>query len=149
MKRFGLPIGPAVVALVLVLLLLAAAGFLAACGSATLNAYEVKLTAAGVQSTAAEAALLAGGAARGHSTQPFVRAHAGELAQSASSTTQQLASARAGPALAASVRELARISAVTQHLLERLAGSPGDRALAASVAVRCSALAERAKRIAS
>jgi hypothetical protein len=139
-----LPALPAAAVLILVLL---AAALLAGCGSAALNAYDVGLQAASVQSTAAEAAFLARGAAQGHDTEPFVRTHASELAQSAGAAARELDAAQAASGLRGRVRALARVSAATAAQLTRLAAAADDRALAAAVAARCAVLAGRAKEL--
>ena len=149
MRRSGLPIGAPVIGLIPVLLLLAAGGFLAGCGGVALNAYDVRLEAASVQATAAEAALVARGAADGRSTRPFVRVRATELAQRAATEADLLASAQAPSGLDGHVRELTRLSRETAARLRRLAAASGDQALAARLRREFDSRAARARTLAS
>jgi hypothetical protein len=95
-----------------------AAVLLAGCGSQTLQQQSKSLKA-----LAAEGGLLAGNAARGRSTNVFMREHTGFLLKSARSS----ASALAGQT-SAQGRELARLAARVRTDLERLQRSGFDRA---------------------
>ena len=97
--------------------------------------------ATGLQSLAAEGALLAADAARGRSTVTFVRVHAAELAQAAGTSETLLAKGRT-----ADTRVLTALARRTAADLDRLSHSGSDRATARRLAAdlgRAAATAER------
>jgi hypothetical protein len=104
-----------------------------ACGSpSTLSQHSLGKEAETVQSTAAEGAMLAAQVARGSTTEPFARIHAGKLAEQAKKTGDVLRQARA-PGLEADRRQAAATAAKVETALEDLHSSPTDRTLARRV----------------
>jgi flavin-dependent dehydrogenase len=95
-----------------------AAVLLAGCGSQTLQQQSKSLKA-----LAAEGGLLAGNAARGRSTNVFMREHTGFLLKSARSSASALAAQTSTQG-----RELARLATRVRDDLERLERSGSDRA---------------------
>jgi hypothetical protein len=112
---------------------------LTACGQ--LSSSDVDQKRVQLTSTAAEASLLADGAAHAEYTAPFIKVHADELNQDATDAESALADAQVAPparAKAAKVRQAARILAAA---MDRLGGAPEDP----DVAARSTAQIKQAK----
>jgi len=96
---------------------------LAGCGSASLTPKSLEQSAEAVQSSAAEAALVADGVAEGRTTGPFVSVHAPELASAASSQAKTLRSAQGPGDLRAKADELARVADRVAKLADAIDGA--------------------------
>ena len=84
---------------------------LAGCGSSsTLNAKSLQKSAEAVQSTAAEAALVADGVSDGRTTGAFVSVHAPELESAVEKEAKALRSAKASGDVRRKADELARVA---------------------------------------
>jgi hypothetical protein len=97
--------------------------------------------ATGLQSLAAEGGILAGDAARGHSTSVFVRVHVQYLTKAAQSSAATLAAG------GSSARTLAELAQAVAHELDRLAHSGSDRVQQRQLAVALARAAARAAKL--
>jgi hypothetical protein len=96
---------------------------LAGCGSGSLTQKSLEQSAEAVQSSAAEAALVADGVADGRTTGPFVSVHAPELASAASKEATTLRSAQGPGELRAKADELARVADRVAKLADEIDGA--------------------------
>ena len=99
-------------------------------GGGALSKKAFQKQAQSTESLAAEASLVAQGAAQGRSTDPFVRVHAQYLQKAAKTIEQELGSARASGSLEAKrIRGLRLVLTVGEEL-GRLHRAPSDREVA-------------------
>jgi hypothetical protein len=124
-------------------------GCLLIAGCEPLTADELGHEAAAIHSTAAEGALLADGVARGSTTSPFVRAHAGELAAAADTSARKLHDATVPGDLRTRVTRAIGLATRTSSALGDLELSPSDARGATAVEARLERLADRADRLES
>jgi hypothetical protein len=96
---------------------------LAGCGSSTLSAKSLQKSAEAVQSSAAEAALVADGVAQGRTTGPFVSVHAPELASAASKEATSLRSAKGPGDLKRKADEIAGVADRVAKLADEIDGA--------------------------
>ena len=120
---------------------------LAGCKGGTVTPFRLERDAESLQSLAADAAITANSAAKGDTTDAFVRAHIGELGKEAGELADVVASARPEPQLRKETRRLVALSRRVSVLLARLERDPGDRALARRVRAVCADVATRAERL--
>jgi len=104
-------------------LALGLAVLLAGCGSSSLSQKSLHKSAEAVQSSAAEAALVADGVADGRTTGPFVSVHAPELATAASTQAKSLRSATGPADLKRKAAELARVADRVSKLADEIDGA--------------------------
>jgi Ser/Thr protein kinase RdoA (MazF antagonist) len=111
--------------------------------------YRLERDAESLQSLAADAQLLAEGAARGHSTDAFTSAHAAEVGAEAGDLASVVRSTTPPPDLRSQTAELARLAARLTLELERFEHQPGQRAVAARLAEEFGAIAKRGEELAA
>jgi hypothetical protein len=127
--------------LLLIMLAITAAG----CKGGTVNSFRLEHDASSLQSLSADGAAMANSAAKGDTTDAFVRVHSSELAHAAGKLAKVLRSAHPQPRLR---KETTRLIELTEHvgaILERLEHHPGDKQLARQVRKVCSNAAQRAE----
>jgi hypothetical protein len=102
---------------------------LAGCGgSSTLNAKSLQKSAEAVQSSAAEAALVADGVADGRTTGAFVSVHAPELGSAADKEAKALRSAKASGDVRRKADELSRVADRVAKLAGQVDGADFGKA---------------------
>jgi hypothetical protein len=114
----------------------------AACGGSALSGKALEQEATSLQALAAEGSLLADDAARGDTTQPFVRVHGGYLRDAASSSSAVFT--QGGTAAA---QRLAALARRVSDDLDRLAHSGSDRATQRLLERELSALGKQVERL--
>ena len=100
----------------------------AGCGSSSRSQKSLLKSAEAVQSSAAEAALVADGVADGRTTGPFVSVHAPELASAASTEAKALRAAKGSGGLRAKANELADVADRVSTLAGEIDGASKDDA---------------------
>jgi hypothetical protein len=114
----------------------------AGCGGGALNGKALQQKATTLQALAAEGSLLAQGAARGDTTRPFLRVHAGYLHDAARSSAAALAKGQT-----AGARRLTALADRVRDELGRLSHSGSDRAVQGRLADELSSLAQSAEQL--
>ena len=131
------------------ILLTALALALAGCGGGTLGPHAFKKDVEGVQSLAAEGALVARQVARGDVTQTFVRVHTTYLQKQASTLERKLSTARVPPSLAGKRRLAVRVAAAVDRDLELLHRHPGDGGIGELLSTELEQAAKQAEELAA
>jgi hypothetical protein len=125
---------------------LAVALLAAGCGASSLSEKSLQKSAEAVQSSAAEAALVADDAADGRTTSAFVSVHAPELAKAASTQAKSLRSANGPADLKRKADELAKVADRVSKLADEIDGA--SEADAKRLADELRTEAEKAKELA-
>jgi hypothetical protein len=114
----------------------------AGCGGGALSGKALQQEATSLQALAAEGSLLAQGAARGDTTRPFLRVHAGYLQDAARSAAAALTKGQTARA-----HRLTALAGRMRDELGRLSHSGSDRAVQRRLADELSSLAQRAEQL--
>jgi hypothetical protein len=105
--------------------------FITACGQ--LDDSAVASQGTKLESTVADAGLLAGGTARGELTAPYVQVQAGEVADDAAQLEDSLQDGQVSPSARHRAARLRAVARQVASAMRRLEASPGDAALAGQV----------------
>jgi hypothetical protein len=122
--------------------------FLSGCNGGTVDKHALQRDAEKIGSLATEGNLLANDVSRGRSTKYFVRVHAKELSDAASSFEDALAKRPTSPGIPSDVRKLSKLAGKVSHELEQLHLHPTDRKVAESLKQPLTADADAADKLA-